>query len=193
MQSITRFAAATRDILAISSTAESQWSAIARQLPSLLNDPELRARASVWTDTHGNGYTTTTNLLLYEDPLYGFVINSLVKAHGGEVRPHDHAHTWTAYGVIEGTERIVRYRLSQGDRYGKQARLERTRDTLVHPGYVDLIGPYETHAENAESGRTVAIIVRSQRTGRALHAIYDLSSGTVERRPGPAQVPTRFD
>ncbi len=193
MHSIVRFAAAARSVLAGAGTAEERWAEIARLVPALLGDPELRACAAGWTDTHGNGYTTTTNLLLYEDPEYGFVINSLVKAQGGLVRPHDHAHTWTAYGVIEGTERIVRYRIVEGDRYAKQARLERTSDTIVQPGFVDLIGPYEAHAENAASGRTVAIIVRSHKTGRALHAIYDLESCKVERRPGPAQVPVLLE
>ena len=117
MHSIVRFVAAARSVLAGAGTAEERWAEIARLVPALLGDPELRARAAGWTDTHGNGYTTTTNLLLYEDPEYGFVINSLVKAQGGLVRPHDHAHAWTAYGVIEGTERIVRYRIVEGDRY----------------------------------------------------------------------------
>ena len=170
-----------------------RWRCVGGLMPILLEDPELRKKASTWEDTHGDGRRTTTNLLLYEDPRHGFVVNALIKAQGGEVPPHDHAHTWTAYGVIEGTERIVRYELAEGTRDAERAVLRRSSETLVKPGFVDVIGPYEAHAEHAETGRTVAIIVRSQRTGIALHAVFDLKTGSVERRPGPVQIPVQID
>jgi len=192
MESIDRFAARMQDLWREPLPDAERWERVRVLMPVLLEDPELRRAAAGWDDTNGDGYTTTTNLLLYEDPQFGFVINALVKAEGGEVRPHDHAHTWTAYGVIEGIEKVLRYDLVAGDRESDRAELRLARESVVAPGSVDVIGPYETHAEVAASGRTVAVIVRSQRVGIALHAIHDLKTGAVERRVGPAQVPVRL-
>ncbi len=192
MESIDRFTTRMQALWREPLPDAERWDRVRGLMPLLLEDPELGRVAASWDDTNGNGYTTTTNLLLYEDPQFGFVINALVKAEGGEVRPHDHAHTWTAYGVIEGVEKVLRYELVAGDREGDRAELRLASESVVAPGSVDVIGPYETHAEVAAAGRTVAVIVRSQRVGTALHAIYDLQTGAVERRVGPAQVPVRL-
>ena len=40
----------------------------------------------------------------------GFVVNALVKDPGEQTPIHDHAHTWTLYGVLEGGEKVTRYR-----------------------------------------------------------------------------------
>lgn len=189
MEAIERFAEKMHALWDENLPALERWERVRGLMHILLQDPELRRRASTWTDTNGDGHNSTTNLLLYEDPRDGFVINALIKAQGGTVWPHDHAHTWTAYGVIEGTERVVRYDLVEGNRDGKQAVLRRSGETVVTPGFVDVIGPYEAHAEVAEAGRTVAVIVRSQRVGVALHAVYDLKTGGIEHRPGPEQIP----
>jgi predicted metal-dependent enzyme (double-stranded beta helix superfamily) len=166
-----------------------RWRRVTGLMPILLEDPVLRANAAAWDDTNGDGSNTVQNLLLYEDPADGWVINSLVKAWGGQVPPHDHAHTWTAYGVIEGSEKIVRYEILEGGRDGEYAKIRQTSETAVRPGSVDLVGPFEAHAEIATAGRTVAIIVRSQKLGTAIHAVFDLESGRVGHRPGPGQIP----
>ncbi len=51
------------------------------------------------------------NLLLYEDPDYGFVVNAVVRTPEREGRVHDHAHAWTVYGVLDGMERLERLRV----------------------------------------------------------------------------------
>ncbi len=172
-----------------------RWERVRDELvPMLLEDDELRASAATLEDTHGEGdAATTTNLLLYEDPHDGFVIYALVKASGGTVIPHDHAQAWTVYGVIEGTERIERYELVEGDRDSERVVLRRIEDTLVGSGTADLVGPYEIHAEQAESGRTVAVIVRSQPLGLALHAAFDPETGAVVHVHGPRSVPYALD
>ncbi len=48
MHSIVRFVAAARSVLAGAGTAEERWAEIARLVPALLGDPELRARAAGW-------------------------------------------------------------------------------------------------------------------------------------------------
>ena len=151
----------------------------------LLEDAGPQKHAASWGETNRDGYKNVGNLLLYEDPKYGWVINSLVKGSGGQVPPHDHAHIWTAYGVIEGSEKIYRYELVEGDRTAAKARLRETTITEVVPGHVDLVPPYEAHAEIATAGRTVAIMVRSEKIGRALHAVY--LDGDVMHRPAPSR------
>lgn len=193
MESIDRFTERMHELFNRPISDAERWEQVAKLMPILLEDPKLRSLATSWQDTNGDGRDSVANLLFYEDSRFGFVINALVKAQGGKAWPHDHAHTWTAYGVIEGTERIVRYELVEGSRDSELARLRTSMETVVEPGFVDVIGPYETHAEIAEAGRTVALIVRSQRPGIALHAVYDLDSGRVEKRPGAAQIPFRVD
>jgi predicted metal-dependent enzyme (double-stranded beta helix superfamily) len=166
-----------------------RWQRVKALMPILLDDPVLRKNAARWDDTNGDGSTTVKNLLLYEDPANGWVINSLVKAWGGEVPPHDHAHTWTAYGVIEGSEKIVRYEIVEGTRDADYAKVRETTETPVLPGFVDVVGPYDVHAEIATAGRTVAIIVRSQKLGTAIHAAFNNATGVVRHVPGPPNVP----
>lgn len=90
-----------------------RWRRVGTLLPMLLDDPELRASAKDWPTTqYGNA---ATNLLFYEDPERKFVINGLVKDAYAATPIHDHAHTWTAYGVIEGSERVLRYAIAAGD------------------------------------------------------------------------------
>jgi predicted metal-dependent enzyme (double-stranded beta helix superfamily) len=186
LASIERFAERVNALWAEPLTDPERWARISDLMSILLEDPGLKKHAASWGDTNRDGYKNVGNLLLYEDPKYGWVINSLVKGSGGQVPAHDHAHIWTAYGVIEGSEKIYRYELVEGDRTGAKARLKETGVTEVVPGDVDLVAPYEAHAEIATAGRTVAIMVRSEKLGRALHAVY--IDGEVTHRPGPEQL-----
>ena len=85
------------------------WERIADELRVLLGDPELRAHTESWPDTK-KGDGPPSNLLFYEDPDYGFVLNVLVKSPGAVTNVHDHGKSWTLYGVLEGGEHIERYR-----------------------------------------------------------------------------------
>lgn len=48
--------------------------------------------------------------MLYEDPDYGFVVNAVARMPERESRVNDHAHAWSADGVLDGMERLERYR-----------------------------------------------------------------------------------
>jgi predicted metal-dependent enzyme (double-stranded beta helix superfamily) len=74
-------------------------------LEGLVKDPTIKEHSKSWPSTEGH-----KNLLLYEDPDYHFVVNAVVRTPGREGRIHDHADAWTAYGVLDGTERLERYR-----------------------------------------------------------------------------------
>jgi predicted metal-dependent enzyme (double-stranded beta helix superfamily) len=187
MKAVDDFVAAMHELFAQPLDDAERWRRVGGLMPLLLDDAELRASAGNWPTTqYGNA---ATNLLFYEDPEHKFVINGLVKDPHAATPIHDHAHTWTAYGVIEGSERVMRYEVTGGDRNGERADLAPSSEYLVAPGYVDLVPPNEPHAETAGDERTIAVIVRSERVGGFPQNMYDLATGAIERRPGPTAIP----
>jgi len=153
-------------------------------LEKLVQDPTLRETSKSWPSTEGR-----KNLLFYEDPDYGFAINGVVRVPGRKGSIHDHAHSWTAYGLLDGTETLERYRrLDDGAKDG-YARLELESVTQGVPGKVDLIPPFDAHAEQGGPTRSVAVILRSERvSGKVLQGSYDLANNTVRRIDGPANI-----
>ena len=154
-------------------------------LEGLVRDEVLRAHSRDWPSTEGH-----RNLLLYEDPDYGFAVNAAVRAANRLGGVHDHAHAWTAYGVLDGVEKLERYsRLDDGEREG-HAELRLDSVTEGTPGTVDLVPPFAIHSEKGGPKRSVAIIVRSERlAGRVAQGRYDPEAHTYSRGDGPAQVP----
>ena len=149
-----------------------------------LADPTIIAHSKQWPWTPGQ------NLLLYEDLDHHFVINATVRKPGSKGAVHDHGHSWTLYGLVDGTERIERYtRLDDGKRAG-HAELKLVADREMGPGGVDFVPPYEVHAERGGPERSVAIIVRSERmVGRFKQHMFDTDKNTVAEAWGPEQVP----
>ena len=149
----------------------------------LLDSASLKENAKSWPTAPAN-HARPQNLLFYEDPDYRFVINGLIKRPGEATAVHDHAHTWTVYSVLEGEERVVRYR-----RAG--AALVEDGDYLVRPGFIDIVPPHMIHAEYAGPARTVAVIVRSEKVGR-LHArpVRPRDRHRRARRPDLNRFPT---
>jgi predicted metal-dependent enzyme (double-stranded beta helix superfamily) len=187
MKAIDRFVAAMHALFAQPMEDAERWRRVGGLMPILLDDAELRASARAWPTTqYGNA---ATNLLFYEDPAHKFVINGLVKDPHAATPVHDHAHTWTAYGVLEGSETVLRYAIAEGDRSAERATLVPASTYVVAPGYVDVVPPHEPHAETAGAGRTVAVIVRSERVGTFPQNMYDPVSGRIEQRPGPVAIP----
>ena len=154
-------------------------------LEALIQDPSLIAASKSWPSTEGR-----KNLLFYEDPDYGFAINGVVRVPGRKGSIHDHAHSWTAYGLLDGTEYLERYRrLDDGSKDG-YARLELESVTQGTPGKVDLVPPFDAHAEQGGPTRSVAVILRSERvSGKVLQGSYDLENNTLRRIDGPANIP----
>ena len=154
-------------------------------LEELVKDPTLREVAKSWPSTEGR-----KNLLFYEDPDYGFAINGVVRVPGRKGSIHDHAHSWTAYGLLDGTESLERYRrLDDGSKEG-YARLELESVTQGKPGKVDLVPPFDAHAEQGGPTRSVAVILRSERvSGNVLQGSYSMENNTVHRIDGPTNIP----
>ncbi len=167
------------------SDTESRMKKTAELLEGLVKNPTLREHSKSWPSTEGH-----KNLLLYEDPDYRFAINGVVREPGRKGGIHDHAHAWTAYGVLDGTEKLERYRrLDKGGKEG-YAELELESVSEGVPGKVDLVPPYAIHAEQGGPRRSVAVIVRSERlVGRALQGRYDPVKREFTQGQGPTQVP----
>jgi predicted metal-dependent enzyme (double-stranded beta helix superfamily) len=154
-------------------------------LERLVNDPTMKEHARNWPSTEGH-----KNLLLYEDPDYQFVVNAVVRTPGRDGRIHDHAHAWTAYGVLDGTERLERYRRIDDGKKPDYALIELESLTEGYPGKVDLVPPFAIHSEKGGPTRSVAVIVRSERlVGRTLQGRYDAKTNTYDQSEGPTQVP----
>ena len=62
-----------------------------------LAESTIIAHSKQWPWTPGQ------NLLLYEDSDHHFVINATVRKPGSKGAVHDHGHSWTLYGLVEGT------------------------------------------------------------------------------------------
>ena len=130
-----------RQVWASISDIETRMKRAETLLKVMLADPTIIAHSKQWPWTPGQ------NLLLYEDPDHHFVINATVRKPGSKGAVHDHGHSWTLYGLIEGTERIERYtRLDDGKSAG-HAELKLVADREMGPGGVDFVPPYEVHAE----------------------------------------------
>jgi predicted metal-dependent enzyme (double-stranded beta helix superfamily) len=154
-------------------------------LQGLVKDSTIQAHSKTWPSTEGH-----KNLLLYEDPDYQFVINAVVRTPGRDGRIHDHAHAWTAYGVLDGMERLERYRRIDDGKKEGYALIELESLTDGDAGKVDLVPPFAIHSEKGGPTRSVAVIVRSERlVDRTLQGRYDARTNTYDQSEGPTQVP----
>jgi predicted metal-dependent enzyme (double-stranded beta helix superfamily) len=129
-------------------------------------------------------------LLFYEDSDYGFAINGVVRVPGRKGSIHDHAHAWTAYGVLDGSESLERFRRVDDKTKDGYAKLELASVSEGKPGKVDLVPPFDVHAEQGGPTRSVAIILRSERVaGKVPQGSYDKENDTVRRIEGPVNIP----
>lgn len=155
-------------------------------LEKLVMNDELKARSADWPCTDGG-----KNLLFYVDDELGFAINGVVRMPGRFGSVHDHANAWVLYGVLDGTESLERFdRIDDGSKPG-YAEVKMSSVTTGSQGKVDLVPPYDIHAEQGGPARSVAVILRSQRLGEGtvLQKGFDPKTNTVVERFGPKQIP----
>ena len=186
-----RFISRARELFAKEPDLDKRWTALSPILAELLADPEVLGASKSWPDCVAAG-GRAENLLFYEDPDYGFAINGLTKGaarQGQRARIHDHAHIYTLYGVLDGHERIERYeRLDDGSRPG-YVEIRKSSDRLVGPGEIDLVRPNEIHTEITVGERTVAVIIRNQKSGGFNQGRYNPESNEYYESLGPRQTP----
>ena len=140
-----RFIASTRKLFAEEKDLAKRWGKLAPLLRELLADPKIQESSRQWPECAHK--ERAENLLFYEDPDFGFVVNGLTKAPHTRTQIHDHAHNWTLYGVLEGTETIMRYERVDDSSKPDYAEIRGMRKLRAGPGEVDLVRPYEIHAE----------------------------------------------
>ena len=187
MSALQKFIESTRKIHAEENDPPKRWQKMTPLLQELLADPSIREQSKSWPTC--SQADRAQNLLFYEDRNYGFVINGLIKAPRSRTQIHDHAHNWTLYGVLDGNETIERYeRLDDGTK-PDYAEVRKTVEIKVGPGKIDLVPPYEIHAEESGAERTVAIIVRAEKAGSFLQGRYDPTTKKYWQGYGPEQIP----
>jgi len=155
-------------------------------LEKFVKDDSIKAHSANWPSTEGH-----KNLLLYVDPDHDFVINAVVRMPGRTGSVHDHADAWVLYGLLDGSESLERYdRIDDGSR-PDYAEVKLASVTTGTQGKVDLVPPRAIHAEQGGPGRSVAIIIRSQRLGEGtvLQGRYDPQAKKRTEGFGPTQVP----
>jgi predicted metal-dependent enzyme (double-stranded beta helix superfamily) len=134
-------------------------------------------------------------LVFYEDPDHKFIINGLVvnqAGYGTKTRIHDHGRVYTLYGLLDGHQRIERYeRADDGSKPG-HAELRTTFDSECAPGEVDLVRPYEIHAEDTVGDRAVAVIIRSENHSELPLLHFQPEEKTYAQALGPVYIPTAF-
>jgi predicted metal-dependent enzyme (double-stranded beta helix superfamily) len=154
-------------------------------LEALVKDEGLRQASKSWPSTEGR-----KNLLFYEDPDYGFAVNGVVRIPGRKGSIHDHAHAWTAYGLLDGTESLERFRRIDDRSQEGHAELELESVTQGTPGKVDLVPPFDIHAEQGGPTRSVAIILRSERVaGKVPQGSYSMEGNLYRQIEGPTNIP----
>ena len=185
---VQKFIASARQLHAEEKDPAKRWEKMTPLLQELLADPSVKEQSMKWPDCSQGG-ERAENLLFYEDPDCKFVINGLIKAPKTRTQIHDHAHNWTLYGVLDGTETIMRYERVDDRSKPDYAEIRGVSKLRAGPGEVDLVRPWEIHAEASGDERTVAIIVRAERAGGFLQGRYDPVNRKYWQGYGPKQIP----
>jgi len=183
-----KFIQSTRQLFAEEQDVAKRWEKMSPLLQELLADRTVKEQAKDWPSC-SQGSDRAENLLFYEDPDYKFVINGLIKAPKTRTQVHDHAHNWTLYGVLDGAESIERYERVDDGSKPDHAEIRQTVKVKVCPGKIDLVLPYQIHAEESGEERTVAIIVRAEKAGGFLQGRYDPNTNRYWQGYGPKQIP----
>lgn len=196
-----RFISKTRELFAHEPDPDKRWAAMPPILKELLQDPEVREASKRWPvpgSVDSSEERRAGNLLFYEDPDYRFVINGQVheaaQRQGEPRRAHDHGAIYTAYGLLDGHERITLYKRTDDGSKPDHAEVEKTSDYLAAPGDVHLARPRDIHLEINVGERTTALIIRSAKDGipSNLHGRYDLETKKYSESIGPRQIPAEM-
>jgi hypothetical protein len=198
-----RFIGQMRELFAREPDPDKRWEAVPPLLTALLADPTVQAACQHWPipnllPVEQPGVGRAGNLLFYEDPDYGFVINGQIheagRNQGEPAAAHDHGQNYTAYGLVEGHERIVMFERTDDGSRPDHAEVNKTADYVAAPGDIHLAKPLDIHVEVNIGERTAAIIVRSMRDGgpNNLHGRYDLQTGAYHESVGPRQIPAEM-
>ena len=165
------------------------WTKIKENMIPLLRDPELKESSQNWPLTVED-VPKVKNLLFYEDPDYGFVLNATVRKANSVTSVHDHGDIWTLYGLISGHETMYRYeRTDNGRRDEGPATLKQVSCHKIGPGDVDAVPPGKIHQEHGGAENSMAFIIRAQKAGTFKQRTYNVETGAVNMNNGPTLIP----
>ena len=148
------------------------WEGVRGILKTLCADEQMREKSKDWPAKRG------VELQLHHDPDYEFFVGGLIRQPNHRANVHDHAHTWTVYGVLEGNERTHVYKRMDDDSVPGKATLELLAQSEAPTGHVDIVPPWVPHSEWGMGERSVAITVRSERPGSYAQTRFDMEAGT---------------
>lgn len=191
MNAVQKFIFSARKLHGEEKDASKRWEKMIPLLQELISDSAVKDQSRSWPACRQSD--RAQNLLFYEDPDYKFVINGLIKDPRSRTQIHDHAHNWTLYGVLDGHETIERYERIDDRSRLEYADIRQTENVKVGPGKVDLVSPYQIHAEESGEERTVAIIVRAEKAGGFLQGRYDPATKKYWQGYGPEQIPYELE
>jgi predicted metal-dependent enzyme (double-stranded beta helix superfamily) len=191
MNAVQKFIVSAQKLHAEEKDASKRWEKMIPLLQELISDSAVKDQSRNWPACRQSD--RAQNLLFYEDPDYKFVINGLIKDPRSRTQIHDHAHNWTLYGVLDGHETIERYERIDDRSRPEYADIRQTENVKVGPGKVDLVSPYQIHAEESGEERTVAIIVRAEKAGGFLQGRYDPATKKYWQGYGPEQIPYELE
>lgn len=138
---------------------EIQWIQSRALLAGLISNEALRIQSSSWPVGAGK------ELLLHSDSDYGFFVGALVRRPHHKAGAHDHGRTWTVYGVLDGQELTRLFeRVDDGLSPGR-AQIKLVSEIPTPKGSVEIVKPWQIHAENNVGERSVAITLRSEQPG----------------------------
>jgi hypothetical protein len=189
-----RFVSKARGLFAHEADPEQRFTRLGPMLAELLADPAVKAAAKTWPECHVRD-NRPENLLFYEDPDYGFVINGLVVNAAGystKARIHDHGRVYTLYGLLDGNQRIERFERVDDGSKKEYCEIRKTFDSSCAPGEIDLVRPFEIHAEDTVGERAVAVIVRSESNSDFLQGRYVPDEHRYWEGLGPVQTRISF-
>ena len=165
------------------------WTKIKEVMAPLLEDQGLRSAANSWPATV-EAAPSVKNLLFYEDPDFGFVLNATVRKPNLLTNIHDHGDKWTLYGLITGNEIMHRYkRTDGGDPDRGPAVIKKLGSHKMAPGDIDVVPPGAIHQEQAGPAQSIAFIVREAKGGTFTQHHFKLETGEVTCNTGPGLIP----
>ena len=153
---------------------DDHWKGVRDLLRTLVADREMRQASRAWTAKKGREY------VLHHDTDLGFFVGALVREPNHRAVIHDHAHTWTVYGVLDGAEITHVYQRTDGGKTSGKATLELIDRHEAPTGHVDVIGPWVPHSEWGAAERSVAVTVRSDRPGGYNQNRFFPETGTTD-------------
>jgi len=98
-----------------------------------------------------------------------------------------------ATGLISRMTGVQQVHVAPDDWQASDLAVAASRQALEEsPGEIDLVKPYEIHTENTMGERTVAVIIRSEKSGGFNQGRYDPKTNKYWESLGPRQTPTEM-